>query len=346
MKGAVMSEEQREILQMVADGKISADDGAKLLEALKTGEQKRMEMESPAQRFKKQKKRIILETKRMDHPGAFAGMRDIGRMVRGIVRESVSGIEDDEYSAIDEDMLEDAGLLEGPIQLEKGTELVLKHRVHRRTGSIGGDLILNGVEGSTLEVIGDDTPDIQLYRDNGTVSLKWDKGDLSLNVPETVEKVRASIMGGNISLNAVTAAAEIKTKGGNVSLSETSRAFSAKTMGGNILIILNEDWDEDSEVATMGGNIELSICESTKAEISAKTLGGEISVQEGISGLTESGRGSSSRVNIDLSEGEDAPELDIKTMGGDISITLSGKESVAEKDGEKKSRRKKRNEKK
>ncbi len=341
MKGTIMSEEQREILQMVADGKITADDGAELLEALKTGEQKRREMESPARRVK-EKKRIILENKRRGPFGGIGGMREIGRMVRGIVSESISGIEDDESVENDDEMYEDAGLLEGPLQLEEGTELVLKRRVHRHSRNSGGDLILNGVKGSTLEVLGDDTPDVRVYRDDGTVYLKWDKGDLSLNVPETVENVRASIMGGSIILNGVAASTDIKTMGGDINLSEASKAFRAKTMGGNILIKLTDDWAEDSKVVTMGGNIALSICVTTKASISAKTMGGEITVQEGITGVTESGHPGSSRVNIDLSEGEDAPELRIKTMGGNISITRSETEPVEKNDGEKKKKEKRR----
>ncbi len=340
-----MSEEQREILQMVSDGKISADDGAKLLEALKTGEQKRREMESPARRVR-EKKRIILENKKMNHLAGMGGMREIGRMVRGMVRDSVSGIGDD-FAEIDEEMCEDAGLLEGPIELEKGTKLVLKRRrrVHRDNRGdltlIGGDLTLIGVEGSSLEAIGEDTPDIQVYRENGTVYLKWGTGDLTLNVPATVDNVRASIMGGNINLGGISASTEIKTKGGNINLSDTSRAFSAKTMGGDIMITLTDNWSEDSEVATMGGNIELSICESTKAEISLKTMGGEITVQEGIGETTVSGHHGASRVSIDLSDGEECPDLSLKTMGGDISVTMSGAEPAEERDSEKKSSRKK-----
>ncbi len=328
-----MSEEQREILQMVSEGKITADDGAKLLDALRTGEQKRREMESPARRVK-EKKRHMHESSRTSHFGGMAGMRDIGRMVRGIMKESVSGF-DGEFVEIDEEMCEDAGNLEDPIQLKEGTELVLKRRINRGRNS-GGDLVMNGVNGSNLEVIGEDTPDIHIYRDNGTVYLKWNKGDLTLNVPETVGRIRASIMGGDITMNSVSAKADIKTKGGDIGLSEVSRGFNARTMGGDIIIKLNDSWNEDSVVATMGGDIELRIMESTKAEISGRTLGGEISVQKGISSETESGHAGSSRVNIDLSGGEDVPGLSMKTMGGDISVTMSGTEPSQEKNAKKK----------
>ena len=176
--------------------------------------------------------------------------------------------------------------------------------------------------------------------------LKWDKGDLSLNVPETVGNVRASIMGGNIALNGVTASSDLKTMGGDINLSDVSKAFRGKTMGGSILIGLTDGWDEDSSVVTMGGNIVLDVSGSSKAIISAKTMGGEITIPDEISEFRESGHPGNSKVRIDLSGGEDAPELKIKTMGGNISITMSGAEPVVEDEAEKKKNRKSRKEKK
>lgn len=87
-----MSEEQKDILQMLADGKISADDGVKLLEALKTGAQKRREMESPARRVK-EKNWLIREDRSMGYFPCMCGMPEIGRMVNGMMRECVPGIE-------------------------------------------------------------------------------------------------------------------------------------------------------------------------------------------------------------------------------------------------------------
>ncbi len=318
-----MSEEQREILQMVADGKITADDGSKLLEALSIGEKKNREMESPATRVREMKRAMREGMKNAGFTG-MSSMSDISRMVRGIVNDAVSRI-DDESIEIDENMLEDEGMFEGSIDLEKGTNLVLKRRI-RRNGR--GDLILVGVEGSSLEIEGENTPDVRLYRDNETVFLEWADGDLSLNIPETVENIRASISGGNITFNGVDAVADIKTKGGNVKLSEVSRAFRTKTMGGDIMILLNDGWNEDSTATTMGGNIKLDLTKGTKAEIAAKTMGGKISVQDGISGINKSGHAGSSRVNIDLTDGEESPRLDMKTMGGNISITRSGTETA------------------
>ena len=85
-----MSDEQKEILQMVFEGKITADDGVKLLNALEEGERKRRDHHSPAKRMKQQKK-MILESMRGQGMG-LENMREIGHMVRNIVGDAVSGI--------------------------------------------------------------------------------------------------------------------------------------------------------------------------------------------------------------------------------------------------------------
>jgi DUF4097 and DUF4098 domain-containing protein YvlB len=323
-----MSEEQKDILQMVADGKITADDGAKLLEALSKGDRKRKEMESPARRVRA-KKRIFHERMKEGNFEGVEGLRDIGRMVRGMIHDSIPGPDEEEYVEVDDELLDNAEPLEGPVELAEGTELVLKRRAKRNSH---GDLLLNGVEGSTLEIVSDEPSGLRMYQDENTVFLRWDKGDLSLNVPAAVVSVRASIMGGDIELKDVTAKSDIRTKGGDISIYDASRAFRAKTMGGDILITLKDGWNEDSKVATMGGNISINITEKTRADISARTLGGEIRIDDDITGVSESGNAGSARVNIDLTDGEDSPELRAKTMGGNISITRS-EETPAEAKG-------------
>jgi len=322
-----MSDEQREILQMVSDGKITADDGAKLLEALKKGEQRRKETESPARRMRE--KRRLIHTKMKNGPVmGLEGLRDIKRMVRGIISDSIPVMDEDDREGIDEDMFEDIDLLDGSIDLDENTILILKQNV---ADNNKGDLVLNGIPGSKLEVLSDDHSEIRIAKDNDRVLVKWYEGDLELNVPETVESLRASLLGGDILLNAVPAETDIRSKGGDIRLSEASGAFRAKTMGGDIIITLTDNWTDDSKATAMGGDISLEITAKTRAEITAKTMGGKISVQDDIQGVTESGHPGASRVNIDLSDDEDAPQLRAKTMGGNISVTLSDDKGVEKK---------------
>ena len=87
-----MSEEQKDILQMLADGKISTDDTVKLLEALKTGAQKRSETGSPT-RGVKETNSVFREDRGMGFFPCMCGMPEMGRMVNGMMRECVPGME-------------------------------------------------------------------------------------------------------------------------------------------------------------------------------------------------------------------------------------------------------------
>ena len=246
-------------------------------------------------------------------------IREIGHMVRNIVGDAVSGISENfstESFDIDKDRFKDFGILDGEIELDEGTELFISNS----RSSSGADLTLKGIDGSCCSAIGEDAPEVHVFRDDKSVWLKWDNGDLTLSIPETVGKLSTSIMGGDIVVSGVKTTVNAKTRGGDISILEASHGFNTKTMGGDIIISLTEFWNEDSNAVTMGGDINVGLLEDTKAVISAKTFGGEIFVQDGIGKLDESGQFGSSKVRVYLSEDEDAPDIRLKTMGGDISI--------------------------
>ncbi len=313
-----MSEEQKEILQMVSEGKITADDGVKLLTALEEGERKRREHDSPAQRMKKQKK-MILESMR-GHGMGLDDMREIGHMVKNIVGDAVSGINENfstEMFNIDKDRFKYSGKLDGEIELNEGTELYISNKRSRS----GADINLEGVDGSSCAVIGEDAPEVSILRDGESVWLKWDEGDITLSIPETVRQLSTSTNGGDITVTRVKTPVNVKTAGGDISILEASHGFNAKTMGGDIIISLTDLWDEDSAAVTMGGDINVGLRKDTKAVISAKTYGGDINVQEGVGEISRSGQFGASRVRVCLSGDEDAPGIRLKTMGGDISIS-------------------------
>ncbi len=327
-----MGEEQRQILQMVADGKVSADEGARLLEALEKGQHRRRDIDSPA-RMAREKKRIIRERIRDGEMGGFEGLKDIGRMVRNMIRESVPGMEEDDFpDGFEEPVDEDSKLLEGPLELEEGTRLVVRRALVRNSA---GDLLVSGNDGSSLEMVGDEPPEVRVKTEGNSVFLVWSTGDLHLSVPKTVEELVVKILGGDIVVNDLSASIKLRTKGGDIGLNDVSGDFSAKTMGGNVMIRLGEGWSEDSKASTMGGNISLEVREATGAVISARTMGGNISVGDGLSAEQHSGHAGSSAVSIDLSDGEDGPELKLKTMGGDISITAIEGESSKDDVGKK-----------
>lgn len=315
-----MGEEQRTILQMIADGKITAEQGAGLLEALEKGERKRRDNSSPAMKAR-ERKRILSERLRSGEASGLEGLRDIGRMVRSMIRESAAGMEDDGFPPEAEEFLEDPEeLLEGPLDLEPGTRLVLRRAA---AGKSYGDVHLTGAEGSCLERNEEDSSEVRYRREGDTVYLKWGSGELHLAVPDTVDSIRLSLSGGNAFIRGVAASVKARTRGGNATLDGISRDFSVKTMGGNVTIRLPEDWRGNSKASAMGGHLSLELSRNTRARIYARTMGGEISVSEGIKAELEAGHPGSSKVNIDLSRGEETSDLALRAMGGGISIGLS-----------------------
>jgi DUF4097 and DUF4098 domain-containing protein YvlB len=339
-----MGEEQKQILQMVADGKVTAEEGARLLEALEKGARKRKDLDSPA-RMAREKKRMKRELVQLMNEraegGGFKGLegfRDIGRMVRDSVRESLHGLDDVDFPTVFEDHTdEDTIILDGPLEIEEGTRIVVKRALVRNSA---GNLFISGNDGTALEKVGDDAPEVRVRIEDDTVFLKWSLGDLHISVPQTVEEVKAKLMGGDIVINDLPASLRVKTSGGDIGLYDVSGDFSAKTMGGNLMIKLDDGWSGDSKAATMGGDISLELSGATRALISARTMGGEIQVSEGIEVEQEGGHAGASAVSIDLSDGEEAPDLRLVTTGGDISVNVPDVELSDEKAGKKSSRKK------
>jgi len=311
-----MGEEQKKILEMVAEGKITADDGAKLLEALKAGREKRMEMESPAARARHMRKKILRHLPNGNIPD-MPDMGDIGRMVSTALSESLSGIGNMNFFGGGDIDLEDSELLEGELEIPEGSRIIVKRSAQGR-----GDVSLIGVTGDRLSTQSHDQAEVRVFRGDEFILLKWKSGDLLLNVPESAETVTVKLTGGDIRCQGLLSEAVLKTTGGDIGIQDVSRGFRAKTLGGNVMIGLAEGWSDDSAASTMGGNMILYLPEGIEADVTASTYGGEISVQGGIGEITESGQKGRSSVNIIVGEDEaDRPELVMKTMGGNVSIS-------------------------
>lgn len=307
-----MSDEQRVILQMVSEGKITAEDGVKLLEALGKGEEKRRERSAPSERARL-KKNILLRTMGDRIP-------DIGHMVRDVMHEAMGSIGADmcepdiEFNEFEG---EGGSRMEDVLEIEEGTELVLKPS---RSALGGGDVTLRGVSGSACRVVSGDPLDVRVYRDDRTVWLRWGEGDLEMEVPETVSRATVDIMGGDLVADGLLSRVRLRSKGGEITIREAAHAFDAKTMGGNMAITLTSGWEEDSRISTMGGDISIGVPSGLNASVSASSFGGEVIVEEGIGSVTESGKPGSSRARVDIGSPGEGPILRVKTMGGNVRI--------------------------
>lgn len=312
-----MGEEQKEILQMVSDGKISAEEGAKLLEALEKGKKKRSR-EKPAGRARTRKR---IARARIDGDGleGLAGLGSIGRMIRGMVKNSISGMpEDEEFPDLDENLAEPVELTDEPIQVPDGTHLVVK-RTPVRGGS--GNISIERGDTDKLVVQSTSPEHVKLYQDQDITVVKAGRGNLQLTVPDNVDELTVSNLGGNTVLSGLQARVSIKSRGGNVTLESLLGDLFCKSMGGSVSISLAPEWNGETSVSTMGGNLQIELDPELDALVSAKTMGGSISVPEGMGDVTESGRPGASRIDIDMSHGNAESTIELKTMGGNIIIS-------------------------
>jgi hypothetical protein len=303
-----MGDEKSQILQMVADGVITADDGVKLLEALEKGERKRREREERPHGLNR---RIIAEN-------LGARLAEIGPMVRTAVCEAFVGVGDGDMDEIIEietgPHIEYEGF-DGPVDIKPGTTVHIRNG--RESVSRDGELVLKGVGGTSMEVLEGKG---EVHSSGEDCYVQWKGGRLVLGIPGSASVLLVSLRGSSVSAENLSSGIDLKTKGGSINLEGQGGGFCVKTMGGCIVIELDESWKSESKASTMGGSITLTVPSSVSADVSASAVGGEITVPENQGEMSVSRSHAGSKVRLRLGDDEEAPGIRLKTMGGSIEI--------------------------
>ena len=305
-----MSDEQREILRMVADKVISVEEGERLLRAIEQGS--RRSSESHTDPRGKGSIHSVL-----DSVGAV--MSSIGPIVSDAVGEAVSGISDldlpfaSEYdSDLDEVILEN-----GTVSIEPGTKLTIKSK---RANRSGGDVILEAVDDDSCSVWCEEEDGLTVRKKGNRASIRWTTGLLKIRVPKTVSELNVSTLGGDISAGNLDCSSVLKTMGGNLRLSGISGEFTAKTMGGSVSIAVSPEMRGESKAVTMGGGIDVSLPRNASLTIQAVTMGGSITVKETLDARIEGSTVGQQKASIRIGEESPTGSLSVKTMGGTIAV--------------------------
>ena len=309
-----MGDEKKQILKMVADGVITAEDGVKLLEALDKGDRKRKDHEQSPHR--KLKKHIILD-------GLGDKLAEIGPMVRTAVCEAFVGVGEEEDP--DEEVIHESSFKRNrvgtPNSVRMTENAVLFIRNRGRMGFTSGNLELRSVEG---KVLNPPEGDAKIAGDGENYCVQWSKGNLVLEVPSVVSRIQVDLKGAEFAASNLSSEIDLRIKGGNISLDEQGNSFSVRTMGGNVSVTLTESWQGESKASTMGGNIQLVLPDTVSAAIDAATMGGQISTDDGLGDVNVSGSHARARVSLLMGDDEERTRISLKTMGGNICI--SGKD--------------------
>ena len=121
-------------------------------------------------------------------------------------------------------------------------------------------------------------------------------------------------MGGNIDIDSEGGKIKAKTWGGNVDA--RADEVHASTMGGNINV---RDAPLGADVHTMGGDIEIR---SAKRYVKAKTMGGDIDIDRIDGWVQATTMGGDVDVTMTGNPEEGKRDVDISSMGGDVSLTV------------------------
>lgn len=295
-----MSKEKERVLEMVADGTITAVEGIKLLEALEsTG--------SGLDMGKTARKRRILNSKSI--------IQEIGPMIQASMGDVFKGRKSFEaYENIDLEEVESV-----TEEMEEAKELVINGNADKGKSI---SISLSRSEDNILRAILDNNSTIRTGNKDNKRILLWKSGELSVKVPDCLSSVKVLSMGGGISSSDIRVPVELKTMGGGVAISNPGDRFSIKTMGGGLNISLDSTWKGNSKAKTMGGGISISLNDDVSALINASTLGGPITVGgNNHEIISDSGGGhGKSKISVKYGNEENLSTLKVTSMGGGIVI--------------------------
>ncbi len=315
-----MSTEQREILQMLSEGKIGVEDAERLLGALEEG---RRRDEAEAQSGGARKQPAVQE--------ALNSVREmlagLGPMVGRIAGEISTEFQKErnfpgEHEAEELPDLEREG---NQFTVSAGEKLYIRN--DKRGGPGGGDLEILGTDGERCIMAGDEARNLRVLRSSSGPVIRWSGKSLKVFVPTTVSEVYAYTLGGDASVGALHCPVSVKSMGGDLQLSGLSHRFRAKTMGGNIRLGLSAGRLENSEAKTMGGNIRVDISpEAPSLEVEAMTMCGNIVVDDELGHIERTSNVASQKMKVNLGPGTPEAALKVKTMGGNIEVRRSNHE--------------------
>jgi len=314
-----MGEEQRQILEMLDQGKIDIDEAQRLLEALKEGEKKRFESHKSKEDRKNLHSILSNFNENMENlgPAISEGISHIGSVIGDALNNAFSNINMD-YD-IDFENLAPVTLEENKFSIEQDSHIFILNKP-RKSHLSSSDLDLFYTEENDCKLEYDQDTDVSVYKKENNFYILWNTGNLKVFIPGAASKVKSKTLNGNIIVQKIKANIKAKTMNGDILLNGISGEFKASTMRGDVKINLNPDWNGDSKVNTMHGAINLNCSAKINANIECVTLNGNIDFDEQI-GVMESKKMTPIQKKVlKLGSGEKSSNIKLKTMNGNIEI--------------------------
>ncbi len=301
-----MNEERMKVLEMVADGTISAEEAARLLDALNDGSSRHGIHPPHPPRFPK-------------HGGAFHGVfHTVGGIMSEVMKEMRQGFSGEEIpaEAREMDRLDE--------ELPSGTSVQVRTVGHRFCGSAGEVRVTRNDSGRIVAIPREDQK-LKVLRDGDQLRIYIGEAGLELQLPDSAEALDLGIKAGSLSVEGISCQFRARTMGGGVRVVRPGAAFSAKTMGGGLEMVLGPEWSGGSKAKTMGGGVSVELLKGFSGQVDASTMGGSVEVS-GVRLLEDRSTPGASRKVVAAGDGQSDSLLVVKTMGG--GVTVRGPEDV------------------
>jgi hypothetical protein len=307
-----MSQERMEILNLLRDQKISAEEAERLLKALDESDQRAPRPASepgfgPREPpFGPREPHFGRHRMRRRERGFFGEIFEgIGTMVSGIVGDSLFGLGLFE----DERDLEPMSLENGGFELPQGMKLVVRSR--------GGDISLVPGEGSRGALLPGRNERVRVLKGPDRIVLA-SNGSLDVQVPATAGQLDVFSAGGNLRGSRLPCALFAKSAGGNIEMGALAKPFQLWTAGGNINLSLEASLSGDSRAETLGGEIEALLPMALNAQVDAETFG-EVRVDAALGRAHEDWRHGRHLAVLEMGNPDQASLL-LKSMGGTVRV--------------------------
>ena len=193
-------------------------------------------------------------------------------------------------------------------------------KVNLEVETMGGSITLDNIEGDIEgETMGGE---LDLSNLKGNIEMTTMGGEIQVSNSQLDGEVKT--MGGDITFRDVFGDVKGSTMGGDIKYLGKSKPGSTKgneevrisTMGGEINV---DDAPAGANVSTMGGDIHIR---SANKYVKAKTMGGDIDIDRVDGSIRASTMGGDATAKMVGNPDEGERDIDISSMGGDITVTV------------------------
>jgi hypothetical protein len=305
-----MKEERIEILKMVADKKITVEEGERLLRALEKGEAEARE--SRSERFGP-RHRGPCGRGDWSWGDSFEGL---GFKAQEFFENAFGSVFGDEYWFEGYEPVR--GRVED-ISLDGQTTVVLTNpRTAHKHGS--ADISVCPSEDGRLHLEPGEKEKCEVLRKENKIVI-FCHDDAVVRVPTSIGKVKVVLAKGDTEIHDLPLPLEIRALKGDVVVRNADRPLSVRAMKGNVRLDLSDAYSGKSDVSAMDGDLSVLTGPQFSGRVEAKVGKGDIRIQaKGLKSNTIKNAFFRTE-SVEFGAGSGESLLNLRTMHGDIIVT-------------------------